>query len=322
MALAEIKALVQDDFNAVNQLIQDTIQSKIDLINHLAHHIVDSGGKRLRPLLVLLSAHACRYHGQTHIKLAAMVEFFHTATLLHDDVIDESTLRRGKKTANEIWGNKASILVGDYLYTQSVRLMIADTNWNILRLMADTQHQISSGEIEQLMNRHNPSISLETYLHVIQSKTSFLFAACAAIGAILGETDEVYEKAMYQYGLHLGNAFQLIDDVLDYSADVQTLGKNIGDDFSDGKATMPLIHAWTQSTPDEQALILDNLKSGDLTQLDAVMAIISRTNAIEYTREFAKQEVKKSIQALDIIPDSTYKNALIKLAWFSVNRQS
>lgn len=228
MTVARLRELVHADFEAVNALIVDKIQSQVGLIDDLAHHIVQSGGKRLRPLLVLLASHACGYQGNDHITLAAMVEFFHTATLLHDDVVDESTLRRGRETANEIWGSKASILVGDYLFTQSVQLMVNVNNFEILRLLANTSHEISCGEVRQLVNRHNIELTVEEYLDVIRAKTALLFAASAAIGAHLSQAGEVQAQALYDYGLHLGNAFQLIDDALDYCSDATTIGKILG----------------------------------------------------------------------------------------------
>lgn len=320
MSIDHIKALVKDDFAAVNQLIIDKIQSQIGLIDDLSHHIVQSGGKRLRPLLVLLASRACGYQGQHHISLAAMVEFFHTATLLHDDVVDESTLRRGRQTANSIWGSKASILVGDYLFTQSVELMVESESLPVLRMMAQTSHQISCGEVKQLANRHNPGLSLDDYLDVIRSKTALLFAASSGIGALLAQPGAAIEQALYQYGLHLGNAFQLIDDALDYCSDAQTLGKNIGDDLADGKATLPLIYAMEKGTAAQQELIRRCLKKANLENLPAVQQALAETQAIEYTRQFAAAEVDRAITCLSALPDSTYKQAMIDLAQFSISR--
>ncbi|MFA5960439.1 MAG: polyprenyl synthetase family protein [Tatlockia sp.] len=320
MTVNRLKALVNDDFDAVNALIIEKIQSQIGLIDDLAHHIVQSGGKRLRPLLVLLASHACGYQGKDHITLAAMVEFFHTATLLHDDVVDESTLRRGRETANEIWGSKASILVGDYLFTQSVQLMVNVNHSKILHLLADTSHKISCGEVKQLVNRHNFSLSVEDYFDVIQAKTALLFAASAAIGAMLSEAGEAIEQSVYAYGLHVGNAFQLIDDALDYCSDAQTIGKNIGDDLADGKATLPLLHALQNGTPLQQQLIRDSLREGNLLHLTAILDAIEETKAIEYTRNYAAYEVDRAVTALHILPDSVYKQALVDLAQFSLER--
>ncbi|MFC3909582.1 polyprenyl synthetase family protein [Legionella dresdenensis] len=320
MTVNRLKELVSDDFAAVNQLIIDKIQSQIGLIDDLSHHIVQSGGKRLRPLLVLLSSRACNYKGDAHIALAAMVEFFHTATLLHDDVVDESTLRRGRETANEIWGSKASILVGDYLFTQSVQLMVSVNNLPIIRLLADTSHQISCGEVKQLVNRHNTSLSIDDYLDVIHAKTAILFAASASIGALLSEVGEKVEQGLYQYGMHLGNAFQLIDDALDYCGDASAIGKNIGDDLADGKATMPLLHALKHGTPAQQELIKKNLVAGSLDNLPDILKAIEQTKAIEYTQQLANSEVDQAISCLQVLPESPYKQALIQLAEFAVSR--
>ncbi|WP_019218302.1 polyprenyl synthetase family protein [Legionella tunisiensis] len=320
MTVARLRALVSEDFDAVNALIIDKIQSQVGLIDELAHHIVESGGKRLRPLLVLLASHACAYKGQDHIALAAMIEFFHTATLLHDDVIDESTLRRGRETANEIWGSKASILVGDYLFTQSVQLMVNVNHPKIQCLLADTSHQISCGEVRQLANRHNFSLSVEDYFAVIRDKTALLFAASAAIGPLLSNAGEEIEKSLYAYGLHLGNAFQLIDDALDYCSDTKTIGKNIGDDLADGKATLPLLHALQHGTAVQQQLIQESLREGSLQNLTAILEAIEATDAIEYTRNYAALEVDRALSALQILPDSVYKEALIELAQFAIKR--
>lgn len=320
MTVARLRELVSADFEAVNALIIDKIQSQVGLIDDLAHHIVQSGGKRLRPLLVILASHACSYAGQDHIALAAMIEFFHTATLLHDDVVDESTLRRGRETANEIWGSKASILVGDYLFTQSVQLMVNVNHSQILRLLADTSHQISCGEVKQLVNRHNAELSVDDYFDVIRSKTALLFAASAAIGALLSNAGEEVEKSLYAYGLHLGNAFQLIDDALDYCSDSQTIGKNIGDDLADGKATLPLLHALKHGTAAQQQLIKKSIKEGSLHNLTDILVAIEETKAIEFTRNYAEMEVDRALSALQVLPDTVYKHALAELAQFALKR--
>ncbi len=320
MTVDRLRMLVNDDFNAVNSLIIDKIQSQIGLLDDLAHHIVESGGKRLRPLLVLLASRACNYAGGHHITLAAMVEFFHTATLLHDDVVDESTLRRGKETANEIWGSKASILVGDYLFTQSVQLMVEVNNPAILTLLAETSHQISCGEVKQLANRHNKSPSLTDYLDVIRSKTALLFAASAAIGPMLAECNQDFEQGLYNYGLHLGNAFQLIDDALDYCGESLSIGKNIGDDLAEGKATYPLLHVLEHGTPEQQQLITKSLAVGGRDNLPAILHAIEDTQAIKFTHDFASKEIDAALTALEVLPESIYKTALRDLASFSLHR--
>ena len=321
MTIQRVRALVSDDFNAVNNLILNKIQAQSGLIDDLANHIVQSGGKRLRPLIVLLASRACNYKGHHHISLAAMVEFFHTATLLHDDVIDESTLRRGRETANEIWGSKASILVGDYLFTQYMQLMIDVGDLRIMQLLTDMANQIGCGELKQLSNRHNHALTLEDYFDVIRSKTSLLFAESARLGAIISKAGDDVEQGLYDFGLHVGNAFQLIDDSLDYCSDAKTLGKNVGDDLADGKATLPLIHALKHGTPAQQLKIKESLAQGTLQYLPEVMEAIAETNAIEYTRSVAETEVNLAISALHALPNSPYKEALVDLARYAVKRE-
>jgi octaprenyl-diphosphate synthase len=320
MEIHHLRALVSDDFEAVNALIIDKIQSQISLIDDLTHHIVSSGGKRLRPLLVLLTSRACGYEGTDHIILAAMVEFFHTATLLHDDVIDESTLRRGKETANEIWGSKASILVGDYLFTQYMQLMIDVGDLKIMRLLAGIAHQIGCGEIQQLSNRHNTALTVDEYFEVIRAKTSLLFAASSSLGALISKSDETVQQGLYTYGLHLGNAFQLIDDALDYCSDAETIGKNIGDDLADGKATLPLLHVLKHGTPAQQLKVKESLEQGSLQFLPEILEAIVATKAIDHTRSIAASEVDHAISALHSLPNSVYKEALIDLAHYAIKR--
>lgn len=320
MAIDSIRTLVNNDFNAVNNLIINKIESQIGLIDKMSHHMIESGGKRLRPLLVLLTSNACGYQGQDHIDLAAMVEFFHTATLLHDDVIDESTLRRGRQTANNIWGSKASILVGDYLFTQSIELMVDINNSEVLKLFSRTALEISCGEVKQLSNRHNPALTFEEYFDVIRAKTALLFAAASCIGPIISNSSKEMQDALYAYGLHLGNAFQLIDDALDYCSDAKTIGKNIGDDLADGKATLPLIYALQHGTEVQKQQIEESLKHGTLDFLPEILAALEETKAIEYTKEIAAKEVDTAINCLTILPESKYKNALIGLAQFALLR--
>lgn len=320
MTIDRLRALVNEDFDAVNHLIIDKIQSDVGLIQDLSQHIVESGGKRLRPLLVLLSANACGYQGKHHITLAAMIEFFHTATLLHDDVVDESTLRRGRETANSIWGSKASVLVGDYLLTQSVKLMVQVGNPAILDLIADTSHQISCGEVKQLTNRHNPGLEFDDYFDVIRSKTALLFATAACIGPILKDASQELRDNLYAYGLHLGNAFQLIDDALDYCSDAKTMGKNVGDDLADGKATLPIIHALKHGNETQKMQIRESLQQGSLKYLPEIMVAIKETDAIAVTQKVAVKEIDLALTALTVLPESEYKTALIELAQFAAKR--
>ena len=249
-----------------------------------------------------------------------MIEFFHTATLLHDDVVDSSTLRRGRETANEIWGSKASILVGDYLFTQSVQIMVGINHNRIMHLLAEISHKISCGEVKQLTNRHNFSLSIDDYLEIIEAKTALLFAASASIGAILSSSAPLIEKSLHAYGLHLGNAFQLIDDALDYCSDAATIGKNIGDDLADGKATLPLLHAMQYGTPQDREVIQHSLKYGDLDNLQNILNAIKATKSIEYTRNYASSEIDQALTALDNLPDSIYKTGLADLAQFALKR--
>lgn len=321
MSIHHSKALVSDDFEAMNRLIVEKIQENVGLIDNLANHILQSGGKRLRPLLVLLSSHACQYQGDTHILLAAMIEFFHTATLLHDDVVDDSTLRRGRQTAHGIWGSKASILVGDYLFTLYMQLMITVGDLSIMSLLTDISNQIARGEIMQLSNLHNDKLSIDDYYSVIRSKTSLLFAASTTIGAMIAKADEATIQSLYDYGLHLGNAFQLIDDALDYCSDAKTIGKNIGDDLADGKVTLPLLHALQQGTPTQQQQIRHSINQGGLEHLALILEAISDTNAIEFTKRKAREEIDLALTALMVLPPSQYKDALVDIARYAIDRE-
>ena len=320
MDINHLRALVHEDFDAVNTLIVNNIQSQIPLLDNLANHIIQSGGKRLRPLLVLLASHACEYKGRDHIILAAMVEFFHTATLLHDDVVDESTMRRGKETANEIWGSKACILVGDYLLTQQMQMMVNVGHLEIMRLMANVAHEMGCCEIKQLANKHKTAPSEADYFDVIRGKTSLLFAASASMGAMIAGADVSVQQGLYHFGLHLGNAFQLIDDALDYCSDVKTIGKNIGDDLAEGKATLPLLHVLKEGTEAQKTMVKQSLVQGTLDHLTEILDAISETKAISYTQGMAALEIDKAIAHLDVLAPSSYKEALINLAQFAIKR--
>lgn len=320
MGIDHLRALVSDDFEAVNALIIKKIQSPVRLIDDLANHVIHSGGKRLRPLLVLLASRACDYKGDEHIMLAAMIEFFHTATLLHDDVVDDSTLRRGRETANKIWGNKASILVGDYLFTKYLQLMVDVGDIDIIQLLIGIAPQMGCGEIQQFSNRHNTSLTMSEYFDVIRAKTSLLFAASSTVGALISKVNDPMQKGMYAYGLHLGNAFQLIDDALDYCSDAKTIGKNIGDDLAAGKMTLPLLHAIKHGTNAQQLKIKESLEQGTLEYLPQILDTLAETKAIEYTRSIAALEVDFAIAALDVLPNSVYKEALIELSQHALHR--
>lgn len=321
MTLDEIKLLSQADMTAVNQHIFSQLSSDVALINQLGIYIVNSGGKRLRPLLAVLAARALGYQGQQHVTLATIIEFIHTATLLHDDVVDESMLRRGKETANAVFGNQASVLVGDFLYTRSFQLMVSLGRMRVMEILADATNIIAEGEVLQLMNVNDPDTTEQSYMQVIYCKTAKLFEAATQLAAVLSDQDEAIVTAMQNYGMHLGTAFQLIDDVLDYQADVTELGKNIGDDLAEGKPTLPLIHALKHGTPEQQALIREAIvQSNGLAKLDEIMVALNQTKAFEYTRQIAEEEAEKARQALSFMAESPYKQALLALADMAVER--
>ena len=321
MNIAEIRAPVADDLQAVNALIRQQLRSDVALINQLAGYIIDSGGKRLRPITVLLAAHACGYAGSRHIDAAAIIEFIHTATLLHDDVVDESNLRRGRETANAIWGNQASVLVGDFLYSRSFQMMADIGSMRVMEIMADTTNTIAEGEVMQLLNCHDPDTTEEGYRAVIHCKTAKLFEAAARLGAVLADRPPAEEQALARYGLHLGTAFQLIDDVLDYNASSAELGKNIGDDLAEGKPTLPLIHAMRHGTSEEVRIIREAIEQGGLERIDIVTRTIESTGALDYTARLADEQAEQAIANLALLPQSPAKDALISLARFAVNRR-
>ncbi len=320
VVLADIYSLVADQMGDVNRLISDRLSSDVALINQLAGHIIHNGGKRLRPMTVLLSAGACNHKGDVHIPLAAVVEFIHTATLLHDDVVDNSDLRRGKPTANEIWGNQASVLVGDFLYSRSFEMMVEVGSMRVMEIMAETTNQIAEGEVMQLMNCHTPDLSEEQYLETVRRKTAKLFESAAQLGAVVSNQSSAIEHAMADYGLHLGAAFQFIDDVLDYSADSEKTGKNIGDDLAEGKPTLPVINALTRATPEQRAVLREAIERGGREYIDDVLAAIESTGSLAYTARRAREEAERAQQALTILPDTPYKQGLMDLAVFAVER--
>ncbi len=319
--IAGLRGVVADDLERVNDLIRSSLHSDVALINQLSHYIINSGGKRLRPLLVLLSANACEYRGDQHINLAAVIEFIHTATLLHDDVVDASQLRRGNMTANALWGNEASVLVGDFLYSRAFEMMVDANDMRIMEIMSHTTNTIAEGEVLQLLNCRDADTTEQRYMDVISRKTARLFEAAARIGAVLGHQSGAMEQALADYGLHLGIAFQLIDDVLDYSASPEDTGKNVGDDLAEGKPTLPLIHAIHMGTPSQGRLIRRAIENGGHDNMQAVCAIIESTGAIPYTAQAAQREADLAIEALTALPESAYKDALYSLAEFSVNRR-
>lgn len=317
---ASIKKLVEAETAEVNRLIVRELSSDVVLINQIGNYIVTSGGKRLRPMLLLLAAKALGYQGQEHITLAAVIEFIHTATLLHDDVVDESALRRGQDTVNTLWGNAASVLVGDFLYSRSFELMVGINRMRVMEIMSATTTAIAEGEVLQLLNCNNPATTEQKYLEVISRKTAILFSAAAQLGAVLSDAPASVENGFKEYGLRLGLAFQLIDDVLDYKADPEELGKNLGDDLAEGKPTLPLIYAIEHGTEAQAALLRSSIEQGNRELFNEVYAIVESTNAIAYTAQRAAEEAEKAIAALDCLPSSDYKHALTRLAQFSVER--
>jgi octaprenyl-diphosphate synthase len=317
---AGIRRLITNETAAVDQLILKELSSDVVLINQIGRYIVNSGGKRLRPMLLLLAAKAMGYQGQQHITLAAVIEFIHTATLLHDDVVDASTLRRGQDTVNSLWGNSASVLVGDYLYSRSFELMVSVQSLRVMDILSRTTTAIAEGEVLQLLNCNNATTTEQKYLEVIARKTAILFSAAAQLAAVLVQASEEEELALRDYGLHLGIAFQLIDDALDYRAKPEELGKNIGDDLADGKATLPLIYAMEHGTPSEHSVLSHAIENGNRAAFKEVYEIVKSTDAISYTESRAKEEAEKAIAALSALMDSEYKEALINLARFSVER--
>jgi octaprenyl-diphosphate synthase len=319
-----IQALVSSDMEAVDQLIKNRLQSDVVLVNQLSTYIINSGGKRLRPMLALLMARACGYKGDRHVDIAAIVEFIHTATLLHDDVVDESDMRRGKETANNVWGNQAAVLVGDFLYSRSFEMMVDVNEMRVMQIMASTTNIIAEGEVLQLLNVNDADTDEARYLDVIYSKTAKLFEAACQLGAVLSGLSANDEKMAAAYGTHLGTAFQLVDDILDYSADSEAMGKNVGDDLAEGKPTLPLIYALRVSEENNEtedaALVRKSIEEGGLDHLDAVMHIIEKTKALEYTQNVAIKETQLAIKSLENLPISDFKTALIDLADFSVAR--
>lgn len=317
---ADVQALAAADMAAVDALIRARLASDVVLINQVAEYIIGSGGKRLRPMLHLLAARAAGYGGNDHIQLAALIEFIHTSTLLHDDVVDESDLRRGRKTANAVWGNAASVLVGDFLYSRSFQMMVELDQMRVMRILADTTNRIAEGEVLQLLNIGNPDTGERAYLDVIERKTAVLFAAATRLGAVLAELPAAQEDALARYGLDLGYAFQIADDVLDYASDAGTLGKNIGDDLAEGKPTLPLIIAIERSAPEQAQMLKQAIRAGGLDALDDVLAAIRATGAIEASRERAHGYARSALTALDALPASASRDALAVLAGYAFDR--
>ena len=320
MTIPLLHTALRDDLQAVDRVLREALHSDVPLIGRVADHIIAGGGKRLRPALLLLVAQACGYRDKHQHTLAAVIEMIHTATLLHDDVVDESALRRGHDTANAIFGNSASVLVGDFLYSRAFQLMVTVDNARVFQILAEATNVIAEGEVMQLVNAGNPEIDETIYRDVIERKTAKLFEAAARLGAVLGGAKPAREETLSSFGAHLGTAFQLIDDVLDYTGDHAAIGKNLGDDLAEGKPTLPLIRALAVGTPEEASLIRGAVKAGGLTDFRPVLAALQRTGALDYTRASAKAESKQASACLAALPPSTCREILLELAVFAVTR--
>jgi len=318
----DIAALAAGDMRAVDLLISESLKSDVALVSQVSQYIVMSGGKRLRPLIVLLAARALGYEGEQHIRAATIIEFIHTATLLHDDVVDSSSRRRGQDSANTVFGNQASVLVGDFLYSRAFQMMVDIGKMRVMQILADATNTIAAGEVMQLMNVHDPDTTEEDYRQVIYRKTARLFEAGSQIAAVLSGQDAAIESSMVDYGRHLGTAFQLVDDALDYAASAEELGKNIGDDLAEGKATLPLIYAMQNGSEEESKIIRNAILEGGLDELDRITAIIESTGALQYTADKAREAADLAIEALAAVPNSNFKQALINIAELSIQRRS
>jgi len=320
MKIEEIYALIEADMERVDTCIKEKLRSEVVLINQVGQYIVHSGGKRLRPILHLLAANAFQYNGDEHIECAALIEFIHTATLLHDDVVDASELRRGKDTANAVFGNEASVLVGDFLYSRAFQMMVHINRMRVMDILANATNTIAEGEVQQLLNVHDPDTTEARYLQVIHDKTAKLFESATQLAAVLSNQPADVEDSIARYGMHLGTAFQLIDDVLDYGDSSDEIGKNVGDDLAEGKPTLPLIYAMQKGNDEQKALIRDVIENGGRDKIAEVKAAITETGALNYTEQTARTESRKAIECLSVLPDTIYKEALHALAEFSVDR--
>lgn len=314
--------LMAEDMAQVDEVIRRRLDSEVALINQISHYIIGAGGKRLRPLLVLLCSRALGFEGAQRFEMAATVEFIHTATLLHDDVVDESDLRRGRSTANALFGNAASVLVGDFLYSRSFQMMVSVNRMRVLDVLADATNVIAEGEVLQLLNMHDPDITVESYLRVIRYKTAKLFEASARLGAVLADVGPDVEEACATYGRCLGTAFQLVDDLLDYEGATEQLGKNVGDDLREGKPTLPLLLAMSRGTEEERQLIRHAIEHGEVDRLPQIIAIVKATGALEATREAARAEATKACEQLSCLGPSQFKNALLQLPALAIDRSS
>lgn len=317
---SNIQQLVSEDFAALNQNVVKQLHSEVPLIENIGQYLIEAGGKRIRPLLVLLCSRAFNYQGDQHVNLATVIEFLHTATLLHDDVVDMSEMRRGKPTANLQWGNPSSVLVGDFIYSRAFQLLVDIADMQIMEVMATTTNKISEGEVLQLVNQHNVAATEIDYMNVIHNKTAILFAAACSSAAILANTDLSTQEKLHTFGLEVGLAFQLIDDVLDYSGDSKELGKNVGDDLAEGKPTLPLIYVMQNGNADQKQLISTAIKEGGLDRLDEIIAVVKQSGALEYTHQKALERIVIAQECLAVVPDSPYKDGLELIAQSAIER--
>lgn len=311
---------IAGDMEAVNAVIRRELHSEVPLVNQIAEYIISAGGKRIRPVLVLLTANACGYRGNYHHLLAAVIEFIHTATLLHDDVVDESSLRRGRQTANALFGNAASVLVGDFVYSRAFQMMVSVGDMRVMQILADATNVIAEGEVLQLLNMHDPDVTEERYLQVIRSKTAKLFEAAAGLGALIAGASEADIEACAEYGRSLGTAFQLVDDVLDYSGVASDIGKNVGDDLREGKPTLPLIYLMQHGTPEQRQLVRTCIENGDESHFNDILAAITQCGALDYTKQQAEAAAQRASNAIASLANSQFKDSLLKLSTFAVDR--
>jgi octaprenyl-diphosphate synthase len=318
MPLEEIRALVRHDLASVDEVIRSRLKSSVPLIDRVAEHIISGGGKRLRPLLVVLVGRACGHGGHAHVEAAAFIEFVHTATLLHDDVVDGSSMRRGRDTANEVFGNQASVLVGDFVYSRAFQMMASLDSQRVMEIMADATNVIAEGEVLQLMNAHDPETTEQRYLDVIYRKTARLFDAGAEVAAVLSDGSQDVQRALSAYGRHLGTAYQLVDDVLDFRSNPAERGKNLGDDLAEGKPTLPLIHAMRHASEPDRVLLRKAVEQGGLEQLEPIIAAIESSGGLDYAAQLARRESQAALGCLKLLPESSYKRGLESLAHFAV----
>lgn len=320
--VSHIHQIVADDFSLLNQKVVSQLHSEVPLVESIGHYIVEAGGKRMRPTLVLLCARALGYTGPHHVDLATVIEFLHTATLLHDDVVDMSEMRRGRPTANVRWGNPSSVLVGDFIYSRAFQLLVNIGDMDIMDVMATTTNRISEGEVLQLVHQHNPDTSEAAYMEVIRNKTAILFAAACRTAAILARAPQQVQDSLHTFGLEVGMAFQLIDDVLDYAGDSAELGKNVGDDLMEGKPTLPLIYTLQHGGAEVRELIRNAIENGGLDSLQAIIAAVRKSGALDYTRKVAEQRIAIALKALAVLPDNEYRKGLALVADAALNRSS